>query len=161
MLSLPRFSRTNTTVRPKQTRRFERSEEVAESLQHAFAECSEKEHWWRNFCEGPVTKLVPRRAAVQAIREILIEFAGPLAAERAKIDFAGEQVTVMELRALLEDLTGGATGYRILLRKAGCVQHRRRDACAMQSGGQNLCREGTQQLPAPEPIDPLASLPDP
>jgi hypothetical protein len=100
---------------------IERSEEVAESLQHAFAECSEKEHWWRNFCEGPDTKLVPRRAAVQAIREILIEFAGPLAAERAKIDFAGEQVTVMELRALLEDLTGGATGYRILLRKAGCV----------------------------------------
>jgi hypothetical protein len=73
--------------------------------------------FWRMLVNSDPQSLIAKETAIFAIRIILLELQG-LKARRAEIDFAGDPVTLGEMFALLEKLSGSA-GWKLSQSKAG------------------------------------------
>jgi hypothetical protein len=74
--------------------------------------------WWSGFTYGDNGREVQKDAAVYVCKTILREVAGPLIAQNTPIDFENEPVTLRDLDAAIQDLTG-PRGWSALLKKAG------------------------------------------
>lgn len=73
--------------------------------------------FWHALVSTDPQTLVAKATAIFAIRNILLELQG-LKAHRTEIDFRGDPVTLDDLFALLEKLSG-PSGWQLLQRKAG------------------------------------------
>jgi hypothetical protein len=62
---------------------------------------------------------VEKQTAITVCRLVLKELIGELRAKQIPITFESEVVTLGDLYAGLEVLTGGSAGWQILLKKAG------------------------------------------
>jgi hypothetical protein len=73
--------------------------------------------WWSQLVVGDNSRPVTRETAVAVCRIILRDTLGGLAAQGASVDFESEVVTLRDLHAAIQDLTG-PRGWSALLRKA-------------------------------------------
>ena len=73
--------------------------------------------FWDQFIISPGERLVARDTAIFVCKLLLERAVGYGAGERMQLDFEGD-VSVSELFATLEELTGGTAGWQWLLKQA-------------------------------------------
>jgi hypothetical protein len=79
--------------------------------------------WWDQLVRSGDEQAIEQRTAIAVCRLVLASTIGKERAARVPLDFEGEgEVTVGDLFAALEELSGGAAGWRTLLQFAGYAQ---------------------------------------
>jgi hypothetical protein len=78
--------------------------------------------WWDQLIRGADERPVEKATAVMICRKVLEALVGTERARAVPIDFEGEDLNVADVMSALEELSGGATGWRTLLQFAGYAQ---------------------------------------